>query len=182
MKKMALLSLVLLLSAGQLFAQKFITREGYIKFYGETSLETIDPVSNQGASVVDIENKELAFQVLLKSFRFTKALMEEHFNENYVESDKYPKAVFKGTFTEDINLSKPGETKINVKGTMSMHGVDHPVNAPCTITVHDDGTFLLESNFQMSPEEYDIKIPSAVRNKIAKTFDVTVKAKYSAVN
>jgi polyisoprenoid-binding protein YceI len=181
MKRFTLLTFTLLLGTGQLFSQKFITREGYIKFFGETALETIDPVSNQGASVVDIENKEFAFQVLLKSFRFTKALMEEHFNENYVESDKYPKAVFKGKFTEDIDLSKAGETTINVKGTMSMHGVDHPVSTPCKITVHNDGTFSLESNFQMSPEEYNIKIPSAVRDKIAKTFDVTVKAKYTPV-
>jgi len=174
--------LYLFIGAGTLFAQKYITREATIAFYGETALETIDPISNQGSSVIDIENKALAYQVQMKSFRFRKALMEEHFNENYVESETYPKAVFRGQFTEDIDLNTTAEQTITVKGNMNLHGVDRALETTCVIKVNEDGTLELKSEFQLKPKDFDIHIPSAVRNKIAETFDVTVKGTYKPVN
>lgn len=183
MTRSFLLTLVLSLfiGAGTLFAQKYITREAMISFYGETAVETIDPVSNQGSSVIDLEKKALAYQVQMKSFRFRKALMEEHFNENYVESETYPKAVFRGQFTEDVDLNSNDEQTITVKGNMNMHGVDRDLETTCTIVVNDDGTITLTSEFQLKPKDFDIHIPSAVRNKIAETFDVKVKGTYKIV-
>jgi len=160
--------------------QKMMTREGYIKFFGSTPMENIDAVSKQASSVIDASNNDIVFQVLMNSFTFEKALMQEHFNENYVESEKYPKATFKGKIVGDVNYSKPGTYQAMVDGTMNMHGVDKPVKAPATIIVEKDGV-KLSSEFAMAPEDYNIAIPGAVRDKIAKQMTVTVKAAYKPV-
>ena len=90
MKKIFLFGILLTFVFGS-YAQKYMTRNGYIGFYSHTPIEDIQADNNQVASILDASNGELVFQVLLKSFRFEKKLMEEHFNENYVESDKYTK-------------------------------------------------------------------------------------------
>ncbi|MCC5918678.1 MAG: YceI family protein [Cryomorphaceae bacterium] len=176
MQKLILL-LFLLATGCALFAQKMITREGYIKFYGETPMEQIDAVSNQAASVINTETNEIVFQVVMKSFTFPKALMQEHFNENYVESHKYPKAVFQGKIAETIDFSKPGTYDITIVGTMTLHGVEQALEVPAKLIIEKDG-IKLSSAFTLAPADYQIKIPSAVRDKIAKEMEVTVKAAY----
>ncbi len=176
----------ILVSAIALFAftanaQKYMTREGYIKFFGSTPMENIDAVSSQASSVIDAGTNAVVFQVLLNSFTFEKALMQEHFNENYVESEKYPKAVFKGNIAEKIDFTKAGTYKVTLKGTMSLHGVDKPVSAPATLIV-EKGGLKLSSEFAMVPEDYNIAIPGAVREKIAKQMKVTVKCAYKPVD
>ena len=179
MKKLSVLLSAMLIS-GSISAQKFMTREGYIKFFGSTPMENIEAVSSQASSVIDASNNAVVFQVLLNSFTFEKALMQEHFNENYVESEKYPKAVFKGNIVDKVEYSKPGTYKITLKGTMSLHGVDKAVTTPATLIV-EKGTIKLAAEFQMIPEDYNIAIPGAVREKIAKQMDVTVKCSYQEV-
>lgn len=162
------------------YAQKYITREGYIKFFGSTPLENIEAVTNQASSVIDAANDAIVFQVLLNSFSFEKALMQEHFNENYVESEKFPKAVFKGKIEGDVDYSQPGKYEVKIAGNMNLHGVDRAITEPATIIV-EKGAIKISSEFKMVPEEYDIEIPSAVRDKIAKEIDVTVKCMYKPV-
>ncbi len=170
---------LLLFFAYSLNAQKYITRNGYIEFYGKTPLEQIKAGNNQVVSIIDISTGEIVFLVLMKSFRFERALMEEHFNENYVESEKYPKAQFKGKITDlsAIDFSKPGVYNVQVEGTLSLHNVTNNISQPGTIEVTKDG-FLAKSGFKIKPEDYDMQIPSVVRDKIAKEMDVTVKMKY----
>ena len=158
-------------------AQKFITRNAYIKFFGSTPMENIEAVSNQTSSVIDGAEGQVAFQVLLNSFTFEKALMQEHFNENYVESEKYPKCVFRGKIVGDVDYAKPATYKVSIKGTMSLHGVDKEIDVPATIIVEKDGV-KLSAVFNVVPEDYKIEIPGAVRDKIAKQMEVTVKAAY----
>ncbi len=178
--KSILFSTLFIVSVNVLFAQKYITREAYIKFYGSTPLENIEAVTNQSSSVIDVATGEVVFQVLLNSFTFEKALMQEHFNENYVESDKYPKCTFKGKLTDDIDFSKPGKYQVTLKGTMSLHGVDQQISVPADLII-EKGTIKLAAVFDMVPEDYKIEIPGAVRDKIAKHMEVTVKAKYKPV-
>ena len=178
--KKTLTILALCVFALQLSAQKYLTREGFIKFYGSTPLENIEAKSNQASSVIDASDGAIVFQVLLNSFAFEKALMQEHFNENYVESEKYPKAVFKGKLDGDVDFSKSGKYEVNVAGTMSLHGVDNQINVPAVVIVEKD-VVKLSSEFKMVPEDYNIEIPSAVRDKIAKEIEVTVKCKYNLV-
>ena len=161
-------------------AQKYITRDGYISFFSSTPLEDIKADNNQVASVFDITTGEIAFQVLINSFRFEKALMQEHFNENYMESEKYPRSTFTGKITNinSVDFTKNGKYDVTVEGDLTMRDVKKRVTAKGTVEV-TSGSVIADSKFSVSPEEYGVKIPSVVRNNIAKIIEVTVKMKYT---
>src|ERR1700733_9665770 len=108
---------------GQAHSQLYSTRAGFVGFYSKTALEDIKGENNQVFAVIDAGKKNLAFAALLKGFTFPKELMQEHFNENYVESDKFPKATFSGTYTGDVTLGTDGVYKVMVKGNLNLHNV-----------------------------------------------------------
>jgi len=157
-----------------------MTKNGFISFYGHTPMEDIKADNNQVASVLDISTGDLVFQVLIKSFRFDRALMEEHFNENYMESDKFPKATFKGKITnlQSVNFAKNGTYDVTVEGDLTIRDATNKINAKGTIEVIAGG-INANSKFLISPEDYKINIPGVVREKIAKNLEVTVTIKYS---
>jgi polyisoprenoid-binding protein YceI len=163
-------------------AQKYMTKNGYIGFFSSTPIEDIKADNNQVASVIDISTGEVVFQVLIKSFKFEKALMEEHFNENYLESEKYPKSTFKGKITNltAVDFNKPGKYDVTVEGDLNIHDVTNKVSVKGSINVVSGGIDA-NSKFIIVPEEYKINIPGVVRNSIAKTIEVTVAMKYSLV-
>lgn len=179
MKKFLLLISVMLMTIPS-FSQKYITKNGYIGFFSHTPVEDIKAENNQAAGVIDISTGEMVSQVLIKSFHFQKALMEEHFNENYLESDKYPRAEFRGKIndTTKINLQEKGSHNVTVQGDLTIHGVTKPVTADGTIGVTDDG-IVADSKFNIAPEDYNITIPGMVREHIAKNVEVTVSMKFS---
>jgi polyisoprenoid-binding protein YceI len=111
----------------------------------------------------------------MKSFKFEKALMEEHFNENYVESEKFPKSTFKGKITNlsDVDFTKTGVYKVTVEGELLIHGVTQNISTPGEIEITGDGV-KARSKFFIKPEDYKIEIPSVVRENIAKEITVTV--------
>lgn len=158
---------------------KWMTRSAYIRFYSATPMENIEAINNQVSSVVDLTTGNMAFQVPIKAFQFEKALMQEHFNENYMESDKIPNASFKGKLVgfDKLNLDKDGTHELIAEGTLNIHGVEQPVKHPVKITIKG-GVAQFESNFLVAPEDHNIAIPSAVAKNIAKTIEVTVKAQY----
>jgi hypothetical protein len=174
-----ILLLALFLAAN---AQKYMTKNGYIGFFSSTPIEDIKADNNQVASVIDISTGEVVFQVLIKSFKFEKALMEEHFNENYLESEKYPKSTFKGKITNltAVDFNKPGKYDVTVEGDLNIHDVTNKVSVKGSINVVSGGIDA-NSKFIIVPEEYKINIPGVVRNSIAKTIEVTVAMKYSLV-
>jgi len=182
MKNSLLLSGILLLSLN-LSAQKYSSKNGFIGFYSHTPIEDIKADNNQVASIIDVSTGNLVFQVLNKSFRFEKALMEEHFNENYIESEKFPKSSFKGKINNlsDVSFSKPGIYNVDVSGDMNMHGVTKPVSAKGTLEIIPGG-LIAKSKFSVMPEDYGIVIPGIVRDKIAKEIEVTVSIKYSLIS
>jgi polyisoprenoid-binding protein YceI len=175
MKKLIIIPIVLL-TIITVSGQRYITKNGYIKFYSETPIETIEAHNRQVNSALDISTGDFVFKVLMKSFSFEKALMQEHFNENYVESDAYPNATFKG---QVINISdleiKPGnELDVMIEGDLTIHGI--------TRTIKEEGVFQVENDklrgnsvFIVKPADYDIKIPTAVVNNIAEEIEVTVQ-------
>src|SRR6476620_5169436 len=113
--------LILLFISVVASAQQLMTRNGYIGFFSKTPLEDIRAESNQAIAALDLSKQSLAFAVLVKGFLFKKELMQEHFNENYIESDKYPKATFSGTYADPMDLTKPGTYHVTVKGQMTLH-------------------------------------------------------------
>jgi polyisoprenoid-binding protein YceI len=163
-------------------AQKYMTKNGYIGFFSSTPIEDIKADNNQVASVIDISTGEIVFQVLIKSFHFEKALMEEHFNENYLESEKFPKSTFKGKITNltAVNFSKPGQYDVTVEGDLNIHDATNKVSVKGSIDVVSGG-INANSKFNIVPEDYRISIPGVVRNSIAKNIEVTVTMKYSPV-
>ena len=162
--------------------QKFMTKNGYIGFSSHTAMEDIKADNNQVAGVLDISTGELVFQVLIKSFHFEKALMEEHFNENYMESDKFPKSTFRGKITNlsAVDFTKPGKYDVTVDGDLNMHDVTNKISTKGTIEVGQGGVTAV-SKFNIVPEDYKINIPGVVRDNIAKTLEVSVNMKYAPV-
>jgi hypothetical protein len=178
-----LLLLVFLLSFSFIMnAQKYMTKNGYIGFFSHTAMEDIKGDNNQVASVLDISTGDLVFQALIKSFHFDRALMEEHFNENYMESDKIPKSSFKGKITNlsAVNFSTPGTYNVTVEGDLTIHNVTNKVSTKGTIEVVAGG-INASSKFNVVPEDYKIDIPGVVREKINKNLEVTVSMKYAPV-
>jgi hypothetical protein len=161
-------------------AQKYMTKNGYIGFFSHTSMEDIKGDNNQVASILDISTGEMVFQVLVKSFHFDRALMEEHFNENYMESDKFPKSSFKGKITNlsSVNFSKNGTYDVTVEGDLTIHDVTNKISTKGTIEVVTGG-INASSKFNIIPEDYKINIPGVVREKINKNLEVTVTMKYT---
>jgi hypothetical protein len=179
MKKLLLLFSVMIMTLPS-YPQRYITKNGYIGFFSHTPVEDIKAENNQVAGALDISTGEMVFQVLMRSFHFEKALMEEHFNENYLESDRFPKAEFRGKINdaEKINPTEKGSHDVTVEGDLTIHGVTKPVTANGTIQVTDDG-LIADSRFNIVPEDYNITIPNVVRENIAKNVEVTVSMKYT---
>jgi polyisoprenoid-binding protein YceI len=177
MKNLVLTIALVFLTFG-LNAQKFMTKSGYIGFFSHTPFEDIKGDNNQVASILDASTGEIVFQVLMKSFKFEKALMEEHFNENYVESEKFPKSTFKGKIVNlsEVNFSKPALYKVTVTGDLTIHGVTKNISEPGEVEIISNGVNA-RSKFIIVPEDYNIEIPSVVRENIAKEIAVTVEVK-----
>jgi hypothetical protein len=163
-------------------AQKYMTKNGFIGFYSKTPMEEIKADNNQVVSALDVSSGDMVFQALIKSFHFERALMEEHFNENYMESDKIPKSIFKGKITNlsSVNFTKPGTYDITVDGDLTIHDVTNKVSIKGTLEVVSGG-INASSKFNIVPEDYKITIPGVVRDKIDKNLEVTVKMKYTPV-
>jgi len=178
MKKL-LLFLVISSLALSLTAQKQITREAFLKFYSAAALEDIEASTNSASSVIDMENGELVCQVLMKSLVFDKALMQEHFNENYMESDQFPKGVFKGKFDnwEAPSLKTDGEYKMTVNGTLSLHGKSQKITTECKMLVNA-GKLTLSTIFMVHPADFDIDIPSGKKDNISNDIEITFIANY----
>lgn len=173
MKKIFLIVLVLSLYRRG-YSQLYMTRTGYIDFVSAASLEEIKAENNQVYAVVDAGKKEMAFTLLMKSFLFERELQQEHFNENYAESDKYPKANFTGAYTGDVTLTKDGSYPVIVKGNLTIHGVSKSVETPATMEVKA-GHLLGQCVFTINLEDYNISIPAVVKDKIAQQVTITVK-------
>ena len=166
-----LVQLSLCLIVNTAHTQVFMDRSGFAAFYASTPLENIEAQNKQLYAIVDAGKMELAFAVLLKGFLFKKQLMQTHFNENYVESDQYPKATFSGKFSGDINSSSVNN--VLVKGQFTLHGITKMLELPATLQLKNNvltGT----AKFKVKPGDYKIEIPSLVKNKIASEVEVMV--------
>jgi len=161
-------------------AQKYMTKNGFIGFYSHTPMEDIKAENNQVVGALDISTGEMVFQALIKSFHFDRALMEEHFNENYMESDKIPKSMFKGKITNlsAVDFTKNGTYDVTVEGDLTIHDVTNKITTKGTIEVVSGG-INANSKFNIIPEDYKITIPGVVREKINKNLEVTIAMKYA---
>lgn len=157
---------------------RYFTKTGKINFTSRAPMEDIEGKNKTVTAVLDTRSGALQFSVQMKSFEFEKALMQQHFNENYVESDKYPDAVFKGVLTNNaaVNYSKDGTYNVNVKGKLTLHNVTKDVDVPGTIKVNG-GKIEATSVFNILLSDYRIAIPSAVKEKVSNSIRIIVETK-----
>jgi hypothetical protein len=160
------------------YSQLYMTRNGFIGFYSRTPFEDIKAENHQVYAVIDVGKKNLAFTLLIKGFLFPKELMQVHFNENYIESDKYPKASFNGAYTGDVLLTKDDVYEINVSGDLTLHGVTKKIECQATLEVRQ-GKLSGKARFSLKPEGFNIKIPSIVSDKIEQEIKVMVQVDFN---
>ena len=178
MNRIKIFLALLFLTPLVLFAQTYKSESSYIQFFSEAPLENIEATNEKSTGVLRTTDNMMAIVIPIKSFAFEKALMQEHFNETYLESDKYKNASFKGKVNEKIKWNKDGEYDATATGTMHIHGVDKEVTIKGKIVIKD-GRINFESKFQISIADYKIKIPSAVVTNIAEIVDVTMKMTFA---
>lgn len=156
-------------------AQNFSTRTAEAKFYSHAPLEDIEALNKEVGVLVSIPTNSVKIVVKIVGFTFAKSLMQEHFNENYLESPKFPIASFTGGFTnkENLDIKTPGTYPMVVSGDLSIHGVTIQREIPCTILVGEEGKLTVNSEFMVKLEDHKIKIPSAVGKNIAEEVKVT---------
>lgn len=183
MKKIFLASIIILCIFSGAEAQKYLTKTGKIRFFSDSPLEKIEAVNNQVNAVLDVSTGDMAFKVLIKSFNFEKALMQEHFNENYMESDKFPNSTFVGKVLNisEMDFSKNAKYTAQVEGTLTIHGVSRPIQTTGTLEAKD-GKILGKAVFIVNVKDYDIKIPSAVVKNIAENIEITVDVVLEKLN
>ena len=169
-------TLVFLLTASLASAQQFMTRSGNVHFFSATPIENIEADNDQMMGLFDESNGNFAFQVQMRAFHFEKALMEEHFNENYVESELYPKATFQGQFNNWSTDLKNGETHdVVATGTFEIHGVVDDRDISGTIK-WSGSSWNIDASFPVELATHKIEVPAAVKSNIASVIDVDVKA------
>ncbi len=185
MKKIIFL-LALTISTGLVFGKtKVYTKNGKVKFDATTpsSPETIVAYNEKAYSMIDLETGDIQFRVLMKAFLFEKALMQEHFNENYVESDKFPKSDFKGQIINmnEVNLGKDGNYPVSVKGKLTLHGVTKDVEAQGILTVKDKTITSAKSEFVVQLRDFNIQVRAIVKDKLNKEVKISVEMSYEAL-
>jgi hypothetical protein len=174
--KKGIISCCFILLATSLIAQdKYYTKSGSIQFVSKGNIETIQANHRSVTCVLDSKTGALQFAVLMKGFEFKKALMQEHFNENYVESDKFPKAEFRGQIVNnsEIVYTKEGMYNAHVKGKLTLHGQTRDVETDGKITVKN-GKLLANSDFAIQMSDYNISIPKLVKENMSNTVSITV--------
>ena len=158
---------IFLIYSTSLHAQQFLTKTGKISFFSEAPMEDIRAMNNKVSAVYDNHSKQIVFQLYIKDFIFPKALMQEHFNENYLESDLYPRSIFLGkVISQDMQKSI-------VEGDLTIHGKTNKITVEGILKKENNTVYVL-AKFIMKLEDYDIEIPRIVMYKIAEEIEVTV--------
>jgi len=173
MKK--LLFIIMLMSLSITAQNKYITKTGSVSFEASVpSFEEVSAKNNAVTAILNSDNGEFAALILIKGFRFKNALMEEHFNENYAESDLYPKAIFKGKIEGySKKMLDENNNSFKIKGTLSFHGKTKQTENITMNLSKKENTITCSGLFALKASEFDIKIPKIVRNKIAEDVEVT---------
>ncbi|MEM6770079.1 MAG: YceI family protein [Bacteroidota bacterium] len=179
--KTILLSLVLLLGASTtVFAQgPLITKDGTTTFFSHSPIEDIEAINEKTTAAIDFGKGDVVVKMLIKHFTFENALMQEHFNENYMESEKFPAAIFKGKLAgETVDLTKDGEYTVEITGNLTIRGINKPLTTEATLVVKGKQVSAT-TKFIARPADFDIKIPTVVVKNIAEEIEVTTELTFT---
>ena len=165
----------LLLGSSLSFGQTlYRTAVGEVSFFSKTPALDIKALNKKAGAILNANTMDLAIQMKITDFQFPNKLMQEHFNENYMESERFPTAKFAGRIKEQIDFTKPGSYPVTAEGNMTIHGVTKPVSVKGTI-VATATALQVNFFFQVRTADYQIEVPTLVFNKIAETIDVSGK-------
>lgn len=156
-------------------AQIYLGKTCEIKIFSDGPIEDIDAKNTTSKPILNTTTNDIAIKITIKGFDFDKELMEEHFNEKYMESDKYPYSTFAGKINEKIDYTKDGVHKVTVTGKLKIHDVEKERILEGTITVKG-GEIMIESKFIVTLKDHKVEIPTLVAQNIAETIEVTIKS------
>ena len=156
----------------------YLATGGTCSFFSTTPVEDIDAHSTSMSAVLNTQTKELLFKVPMSTFKFKKALMQEHFNEKYVESDQFPYGIFKGKINEEVDFTKDGTTEVTATGTMNIHGIEQPMTEKGLLIIKA-GKITISTDFKIKLKDYRIQIPKIVVSNIAEVVDVKMICEFS---
>jgi polyisoprenoid-binding protein YceI len=157
-------------------AQKFVSERSVITFFSSATLEDITAKNEKATSIINLTSSEIAFSVPIKSFQFEKQLMQQHFNERYMESDKFPKATFAGKI-EGFPTGSTSAQQVKASGKLTIHGVVRDVTIPGTIEATASG-IVIKTKFLVKLADYKIQIPKLLWQNIAEQVEVTIEFVY----
>ena len=169
--KKTLLILGIVIAGVPAIAQKFVTEKTYVKFFSDAAIEDITAENRKTSSILNSSTGEIVFSVPIRDFEFDKSLMQEHFNEKYMESEKFPKATFQGK-VENFDPQASGVQEAKAFGKLTIHGVTKEVEIPGTIEKKGN-KLLVKTKFIVKLEDYDIAIPQLLWQNIAEQVEVT---------
>lgn len=178
MKKIAVFLITVCLLLVKAEGQIYMADSCRVTFFSAATIEDIKAANTSSIPVMSTATGDIQISISNDQFIFRKKLMQEHFNEDYMESDKYPNTIFKGKVNEKVDYTKDGVNNVTVTGVMDMHGVQKTITIPGTITVKN-GIIFLAAKFDVKPSDYNIKVPmvigSNIAQKIAVSFNATMK-------
>jgi polyisoprenoid-binding protein YceI len=168
-----LLTVLALLLTGNCIAQNvWLCTNAKTSFFSRALVENIDATSNTSSSAINFQNNQVYIKISIRDFSFKNKLMEEHFNENYLESEKYPVATFVGHLTNPVNVKDLTSSKVNIDGELTIHGVAKAYSLSATLSKTDE-KITAASSFNVKLEDHKIKIPKLLFEKIAETIEVS---------
>jgi len=177
MKYIAIILLAWLSVINQAGPGLYVCKNAKLTLFSSAPIEDISAETATGTSVFNAATGELGFSVSIRSFTFPKSLMQEHFNSDYMESDKFPKATFKGKIQQPVDVTKNGTFPITVTGELEVHGVKQTRTIPGTLTVNN-GAVSMASEFMVKCADHNIEIPKLVFHNIAESIKMHVTADY----
>lgn len=159
-------------------AQKYVSENGVITFFSEAAIEDIKAENLSASSIINTSTTDIAFVVPIREFQFEKKLMQEHFNEKYMESEKYPKATFSGKLDGFISTGASGVQQVRAKGKLAIHGVTKEVEISGTVETTAQHIILVKSKFIVRLDDYKIKVPQLMWQNIAEQVEVSIEFTY----
>lgn len=174
----SLLLILFLAVSVSVYSQKYNLANGEISFFSEAPLENIKAVTSEPRSIFNVETGEIVFSIPINTFQFDKSLMQEHFNERFMESDKYPNATFKGKLVDFDK--KAGKQSVTAEGEMKIHGVAKQMTIEGEVNYQED-KILMSSVFPITVADHEIEIPKLLWNNIAEVVEVTVSLEYESL-
>lgn len=176
MKHLLFIVLLLLLQVDVVYSQRYTVKEGVVDFFSDAALEDISAENAKVQSLFNSETGEIAFRIRISDFRFSRKLMQEHFNEKYMESEKYPYATFSGKLL-NYDAAATNDQQVTASGKLTIHGVTHAVTIPGTVKRDGEG-LKMNSSFMVRLEDYNIAIPQLLWQNIAEEVKVTIRLTY----